>query len=198
MPTVIAVLERFLAVLRVAFFVAAVVLLVVFLTDWLVRTRRINPFNPVARFFRRSVDPLIAPVERRVLRAGGLPSAAPWWALAAVVVAGIVILALLDWLIGWLAGAATAARAGSRGIVQLLIVTVFGVMQIALLVRVVASWLRLSEWRWWIRWAVVLTEPILRPLRALLPPLGGVVDLSPLIAWFLLRLLQGGVLALLR
>jgi YggT family protein len=197
-PTLIAVLEQLLAVLRVAFFVAAVVLLVVFLTDWLVRTRRINPFNPVARFFRRSVDPLIAPVERRVLRAGGVPTSAPWWALAAVVVAGIVILALLDWLIGWLAGAALAASAGAVGIVRLLVATVIGVMQIALLVRVVASWMRLSEWSRWIRWAVVITEPILRPLRALLPPLGGVVDLSPLIAWFLLRLLEAGILALLR
>jgi YggT family protein len=44
----------------------------------------------------------------------------------------------------------------------------------------------------------VLTEPILRPLRALLPPLGGVVDLSPLIAWFALGLLQSGLLALVR
>ena len=46
------------------FEIAVVVLAVICLIDWLVRTRRINPFNPVARFFRSSVDPLLAPVER--------------------------------------------------------------------------------------------------------------------------------------
>lgn len=194
----IVLLDRLLAVLRVAFFAAAVLLLVVALVDWLVRTRRISPFNAIARFFRKSVDPLIVPIERRVIRAGGLPSSAPWWALAAVVIAGIVVLALLGWLIGWLAGAAQALRSGPTGLVRLAIVSIIGVMQIALLVRVVASWVRLSEWNRWIRWAFVLTEPILRPLRALLPPLGGVVDLSPLIAWFALGLLQSGLLALVR
>ncbi|HEX2718113.1 MAG TPA: hypothetical protein VHM67_10565, partial [Gemmatimonadaceae bacterium] len=80
-----------------ALFVLAAILALVALVDWLVRTRRINPFNPVARFFRRAVDPLIAPVERRVVRAGGMPHAAPWWALVFVVVAGIVLLGVLRW-----------------------------------------------------------------------------------------------------
>lgn len=187
-----------MALLRVAFFAAAAILFLVFLVDWLVRTRRINPFNPIARFFRKSVDPLIAPVERRVIRAGGLPTSAPWWALVVVVVVAIIILGALDWLIGWLQGAYLSAQAGTSGVLRFLIATVFGVLQIALLIRVVASWLRLSEWSRWLRWAVVLTEPILRPLRALLPPLGGVVDLSPLIAWLLLGLVQSAVLSLIR
>jgi YggT family protein len=49
--------------LRLALFVAAVVMGVIALVDWLVRTRRISPFSGVARFFRRSVDPLMVPVE---------------------------------------------------------------------------------------------------------------------------------------
>ncbi|HEU4563476.1 MAG TPA: YggT family protein [Gemmatimonadaceae bacterium] len=198
MPAFLSALAALMAFLRIAFFAAAAILFVVFLVDWLVRTRRINPFNPVARFFRKSVDPLIAPVERRVIRAGGLPTSAPWWSLVVVVVVAIIILGALDWLFGWLQGAYLSARAGPTGVLRFLIATVFGVLQIALLVRVISSWLRLSEWRPWLRWAVVLTEPILRPLRALLPPLGGVVDLSPLIAWLLLGLIQSAVLSLIR
>ena len=178
--------------LRVAFFAIAVLLFVVFLIDWLVRTRRISPFNPVARFFRRTVDPLIAPVERRVVRAGGLPAQAPWWALVVVVVSGILILVLLDQVSRWVMQAAGAGRTGAGGVFALLVSWTFGILQIALLVRVISSWFRVSEYSKWIRWSVVLTEPILRPLRAVLPTIG-MIDISPLVAWFLLRVLQSVV-----
>jgi YggT family protein len=88
---------------------------VVFGIDWLVRTRRISPFNPVARFFRSSVDPLLAPVERRVVRAGGTPASAPWWALVAVVVGGILVLQLMEFVGGQLVGLVRAAARGPAG-----------------------------------------------------------------------------------
>jgi YggT family protein len=182
-----------LAVLRKVFFAAAVLLAVVFAVDWLVRTRRINPFNPVARFFRRSVAPLVAPIEARVVRAGGVPSSAPWWALAAVVVGGILVLQGLEYAVGMVSVMATAGRYGPAGIVRVLVSWLLGLVQIALLVRVIASWFRLSEYSRWIRWAVTLTEPILRPLRAIIPPFG-MMDVTPLVAWFLLSLLQRAVL----
>ena len=47
------------------------VLAVVCLVDWLARTRRINPFHPIARFLRETVDPLIAPLM-------GAPDRARW------------------------------------------------------------------------------------------------------------------------
>jgi YggT family protein len=182
-------LQELKAILRVAFFVAAALLCVVFLLDWLVRTRRISPFNSVARFIRRTVDPMIAPVERRVVRAGGLPSAAPWWALVVTVLAGILVLVLLDQVTVWVVQAQTAGRHGARGVFVLLVSWTFWLLQIALLVRVVASWFRMSEYSRWIRWSVVLTEPILRPLRNVLPTVG-MFDISPIVAWILLRILE--------
>ncbi|MDQ3698082.1 MAG: YggT family protein [Gemmatimonadota bacterium] len=195
MDTVLYGLERLIALLRVAFFGLAAALFVVFLLDWLVRTRRINPFNPVARFCRKSVAPLIEPVERRVVRAGGLPSSAPWWALAGMVIAGILILVVLQQVGRWLVTAATAVGAGPSGILVLLVSWSIGLLQIALLVRVLSSWLRIGEYKPWVRWAVVLTDPILRPLRRVIPPLGGMVDITPIIAWFLLSLIQSLLLS---
>ena len=87
---------------------------------------------------------------------------------------------------------------GPRGILVLLVTWAFSIVQIALLVRVFASWFRVNPFSWWMRLAHTLTEWILKPLRQLLPPLGGMIDLSPLIAWFLLGLLEGVVLSLLR
>jgi YggT family protein len=190
---VISAFDAVLGVLRVAFFVLAALLAVVSLIDWLVRTRRLNPFTPVARFVRQHVDPLFAPVERRIVRAGGLPTSAPWWTLAAVVLAGIVILSLLGFFRGQIVGAMLAAERGPSGVARLVVFWAFQVMSIALIVRVISSWIRVSPYSKWIRWSFVLTEPILRPLRAVIPPIG-MIDVTPIVAFFLLRLVESFIL----
>jgi YggT family protein len=183
--------------LRIAFFWAAVALAVVCLVDWLVRTRRISPFNPIARFFRRTVDPLMLPVERRIVRAGGQPAHAPWWALALVVVGGIIVLSLIQFLVGFTLSASQEMAAGPSGLLRLLVRVTFGVLQIALIVRVIASWIpRISPYSPWTRWAFAITEPILRPLRALIPSIG-MIDITPLIAYFVLSLIESGLLGML-
>ena len=192
----LSVIDAVLGVLRVVVFAIAALALVVFTIDWLVRTRRISPFGAVARFFRRVVDPLIVPVERRVIRAGGLPASAPWWALVAVVLGGLVLLALLEFIRGQLDFAMAAGGAGARGLVAVIITWTFGILQIALIVRVISSWVRISEYSRWIRWTIPLTEWLLRPLRNLIPPLGGMIDLSPLVAFLLLAILRSVLLGL--
>jgi YggT family protein len=187
---IIETLDVIIEVVRRAFLAVAAVLFVVFGIDWLVRTRRINPFNPVARFFRRAVQPVIEPVEQRVLRAGGVPSSAPWWALVAAVIGGILVILGLQFVRDLIERAAVASQRGARGVFYLLGTWIFGILQLALIVRVIASWFRISEFNRWIRWSVTLTEPLLRPLRRVIPPFG-MIDVTPLVAWFLLNLLQG-------
>ena len=196
MPTVISTLAALSAFLRTALFFVAAALAVVFLLDWLARTRRISPFNPIARFFRSTVDPLLAPIERQVVRAGGLPTSAPWWALAAAVIGGILLITLLDLVRGWLVQLAFAAERGTGAVIVVAIVWALGIVQIALILRVIASWFRISEFRWWMRWAIRLTDPILRPLRRVVPQLG-MIDITPLVAYFGILLLQGFVRSLL-
>ena len=194
MNTFFGLFDTVLAGLRVALFWSATALAVVFGIDWLVRTRRINPFNPVARFFRTSVDPLLAPVERRVVRAGGMPTSAPWWALVIVVVGGIVLISLLGFVRNQLMGIAFAADAGPRGILRLLVSLTFSVLQIALFIRVISSWFRISPYSRWVRWTFQLTEPILAPLRQIIPNLG-MIDITPIVAYFLLSILSSVILS---
>src|SRR5688500_18364142 len=196
MPSMLTALDAVLDILRVVVFIVAAAALVIFTIDWLVRTRRLSPFGAVARFFRRVVDPLIVPVERRVVRAGGLPASAPWWALVVVVLGGLVLLALLEFLRGQIAFAASAGAAGARGVIAVIITWTFGILQLALVVRVISSWVRISEYSRWIRWTIPLTEWLLRPLRNLIPPLGGMIDLSPLVAFLLLAILRSVLLGL--
>ena len=185
--------ETFIALLRTVLMVLAVVIAIVCVIDWAVRTRRISPFNGVARFFRSTVDPLIAPVERRVVRAGGLPSSAPLWALAVVVIGGFLVLTFFEFLVSQLATATVLASSGPMGIARLLIAAAFSLLRIAIIVSVISSWLPVSPFSPWIRWSYRLSEPVLRPIRQFVPPLGG-IDITPLIAYFLLGLIESAVL----
>src|SRR5262245_53869738 len=90
--------EGFVGIVRLVFLYAAVGVSAVCAFDWAVRTRRINPFNRGAMFFRRRIEPLMAPVEKAVVRRGGLPQHAPWWTLAAIVIGGIVFISLLQFV----------------------------------------------------------------------------------------------------
>src|SRR5688500_4842300 len=126
-------------VLRITLFAIVMVLAVVCVLDWLVRTRRINPFNPIARFMRSTVDPLMAPIERRIVRAGGLPTSAPWWTLVFVVVFTLVLVSLLGFLQGQLAMASAMAQGGAAGILILLVRWTFSILRLALIVRIISS-----------------------------------------------------------
>jgi len=181
--------------LRPAVFGLAAVTAVVCAGDYLVRTKRINPFSPIARFMRQKVDPLMAPIERSVVRAGGLPSSAPLWSLAAVVLGGIVGLSLLSFLRDQFASLALAGQGGPRGMVTLALAWGFGFLRLALIVRVLSSWIRVSAYSKWIRWSFTVTEPMLAPLRRILPPLG-MIDVSPIVAYLGIGLLQWAVFGL--
>lgn len=178
----------FIAVVRIALFWVAVVVALIAALDWAVRTRRVQPFSAIARFCRRYVDPLLAPIERRVVRRGGLPSSAPWWMLGAVVVGGLLLLALLEFLGRFFLQIAWASSSPGRFGMTLVSWT-FAVLRIALIVRVVSSWFQISPWSKWIRWSYVLTEWMLAPLRRIIPTLGP-VDITPLVAFLLLMILQ--------
>ena len=179
--------------LRYALFVTAVVVGIVAAVDWAVRTRRLNPFGGIARFFRRTIDPLMVPIERRVVRSGGRPSSAPLWTLGVVVVGGLVLIALLDFITGQLSAVTSAVSFGPRGVLMLLVEWTFALLRIALIVRVISSWIRVSPYSPWIRWSYSLTEWMLAPLRRVIPLLGG-IDVTPIIAYLALGLIQGLVM----
>ncbi|HVD59812.1 MAG TPA: YggT family protein [Gemmatimonadaceae bacterium] len=196
MSPIITALDTVLGLVRIALLVLAVVLAIFCLLDWLVRTRRVNVFGSAARFARSKIDPMISPIERRVVNAGGNPASAPLWALAAVVVGGILVISLLDFLRAEIFGLMFAVQSGPGGIFRLIVSWLFDFLRIALLVRVVSSWLPISPYSKWIRWSYTVSEPILKPLRQVIPTLG-MIDITPIIAYFLIGLIQGAVLRLL-
>lgn len=166
------------------------------LTHWLVRSRRITPFGVWPRFVRRASDPVLLPLERRILRAGGNPQDAPLWLLGIVIAGGLLLLTLVHWLAGFAVTFRYLAAAGSREWLRFAVSGIFTVVMIAVIVRVIASWFGISPYHRWMRVVMVLTDWIVDPIRRILPPLG-MIDFSPLVAWLVLSLARGFVLSLL-
>lgn len=175
--------------LVVAVFAYAVV---VAATHWAVRSRRLNPFGGWARFVRRISEPVLRPLERRILRAGGSPPDAPLWLLGIALVGGLVLISLMRWAIGFTYELGALAQAGPRDWLIAAVSWVFRILMIALLVRVIGSWFSVSPYAKWMRPFILLTEWLLEPLRRLLPPFGP-LDLSPMVAYLLLWIAQQAV-----
>ncbi|HKU62449.1 MAG TPA: YggT family protein [Gemmatimonadales bacterium] len=183
-------LVRYVVVVALAY--AAVVAL----THWAVRRRTIGPFGPWPRFVRRISDPVLLPLERRVVRFGGSPQDAPLWLLGGVIVAGLILVSLVRWLVGMAFGLTALAGAGPRVWAQVAVGALFSLLMAAILVRVIASWFGISPYSRWMRPVMTLTDWLIDPIRRLMPPVG-MIDLSPMVAWVVLWIARGVVLRML-
>lgn len=159
------------------------------LASWLVRTRRVSPFGFPGRFLRAVSDPVIRPVETRLVRAGANPVHAGWWLVVGVAVAGIVVLAAWNWVVEAVFGTIVAVSGGPRAVAALVIVYAYRIVVAALVLRVLGSWFGYHRYTRWLRPAYVLTDWVVEPIRRLLPPFGA-LDWSPLAAWIVLMVLE--------
>jgi YggT family protein len=166
-----------------------VVLAAIAAADWAVRTRRISPFSGVARFLRARVDPRLAGIERQVVRAGGHPASTPWWALVVYVVLAMLLIAAIGIAASLVRDALVATSTGTTGVLMLIVDWTFEFLRFALLVRVIASWFPALAYRRWISWSFSATEWMLRPLRRVIPSMG-VIDITPIVAYFALQIVQ--------
>ncbi|HET7295491.1 MAG TPA: YggT family protein [Gemmatimonadales bacterium] len=159
------------------------------LASWLVRTRRISPFGAPGRVLRAASDPLIRPVETRLVRAGGNPVHAGWWLVVGVAAMGVVVLAAWSWLAEVAYGVTAAFSAGPRYAIAVVVQLAYKVVVAALVVRVLASWFGYHRYTRWLRPAYALTDWVVEPIRRVLPPMGA-LDWSPLAAWLVLVVLE--------
>jgi YggT family protein len=186
------------ALARYAVFAAFIVSALVAGAGWVVRTRRVSPFGALGRALRAVSDPLIRPVEARVVRLGGNPVNAGWWLVVVVAIAGVVLLSLLDWVVRTSYRIAAAVTGGPQATLAFVILTLYDVLFAAVVLRVIASWFGFFRYARWMRPVYLLTDWLLEPIRRLLPPMGA-IDWSPLVAllalWVMKQLLLGVVLS---
>lgn len=61
---------------------------------------------------------------------------------------------------------------------------------ILLFIRIVTSWFPAWQYHNLVRFVSFCTDPYLNVFRRFLPPLGGAIDISPILAFFVLRIIE--------
>lgn len=155
--------------------------LIALLLRFLMQLSRADFHNPIAGVLVQITNPVLRPLRQLIPGFSGID-----WALVllilAVQLAEIVIVTLLS-------GGAAPALPG------LLLLAIGRVLQlvvyiyiIVILVEVILSWINPHAYNAATVLIYSLSEPVLRPARRMLPPMGG-LDLSPLIVLIVLNLL---------
>jgi YggT family protein len=70
------------------------------------------------------------------------------------------------------------------------IVKLLNVYIIIILIRVILSWVRPNPYNPFVQVIYKLTEPVLAPIRRIVPPIGGTIDISPIILFFIIYIIM--------
>jgi len=155
--------------------VASVLGGVLLLRFWM-QAIRVRPPSALAQFMYQSTDWLVKPLRRVLPGVAGYD----WASLA-----GAFLIALLSMAVDlWIMSALSVQGMLLLALMRLCQWVLYGFMGL-ILIEVVFSWVNPhAPLAPFIR---ALTDPLMRPLRKFIPPLGG-IDLSPLVAFLLLRI----------
>ena len=181
-------------VIRVGAVVFSAYALIIWLTELAARRGSISPSGSLARAVRRLGDPYIRRIERWLLRQGGVPSAAAGWGVAMAIGGSLVAIWAVQFLGSIVYSVGSLGAAGPYGLLRAVADLMFQVLFIALMIRVLGSWVGLSPYSRIGRIVGFLTDWLLDPLRRVIPPIGGTIDLTPMIAYFLLQVARGALL----
>jgi YggT family protein len=157
-----------------------------FLIRVLLQLVRANFYNPVCQFFYKATNPLLMPMRKVLPPMRNLDSA------------GLLIVYLLEcakvWLLAALADLALNVGAtlllGFAELIAFVLMLYFWLI----LIRVILSFVGQGSYHPMVPLITQLTEPVLRPIRRVLPDLGG-FDLSPLLATLVIFLARALIVA---
>jgi YggT family protein len=137
-------------------------------------------YNPLSQFLVKVTNPVLVPARRLIPSIGRLDTAS------------VVVMLLLELLQLVLINLLGKTEFGFQFLflfaVQKLLIALLLTYFVLIIARVIVSWIANQSRHPLIPLIYQLTEPVLRPISKLLPPMGG-VDLSPLFALIALRAL---------
>jgi YggT family protein len=162
---------------QVLFDAYILVVMLRFLLQWF----RADFYNPMSQFVVKITTPVLHPLRRVIPGIGGIDFAAIllMWALKSVELT--LMLLLVSGELNPLLPLLWAVPA--------LIGLLINVFIFAILIQVILSWVNPGAYNPATALLYSLTEPLLRPARRLIPPIGG-LDLSPMLVMIGLYLLE--------
>lgn len=156
--------------------------LLIVLLRFILQLVRANFYNPLCQFIVRATQPLLKPLRKVIPGFGGLDLAS---LVLAIILQFILIALTLLLTYGIFANP-----------VQMLIWSVIGITALflkvfffALIVSVILSWVAQGSHNPGVELVNQICEPVLAPIRRILPNLGG-LDISPIFAFLALKLLD--------
>lgn len=138
-------------------------------------------YNPISQFIVKLTAPVLKYLQRIIPGLGGLDLASVvlMWVLKAIELALIVTLAGLP---------LNPVMAFAWAVPELIELCI-NIFLFSILIQVIFSWVNPGAYNPLTSLIGYLTEPIMRPVRRMIPPMGG-LDLSPMVAMIGLYLLQ--------
>jgi len=153
----------------------------------------LNPFGWASRTLRRVTDPLVIPVRGSLRDVGVDPKFAPLVVILVAILLGYFILRLLGTIGSTVEGIISSAQAADMiAVLGFILYGLISIYILLLFVRIVFSWGMVSYYNRVMRFLVDVTEPLLAPLRRMIPPLGR-FDISPLVAFLILFLFREAI-----
>ena len=153
----------------------------------------LNPFSWSSLTLRRLTDPLIGPVRRALVGFGVDPKYAPLVTMLIAILLGWFSLQLVSSIANTIAGVLTSLD--KQAVVPIIGYVLYGLLSfysLLIFMRIVFSWVMVSYSNRVMRFLVNATEPMLGPLRRLVPPVG-TFDISPIVAFIIVWLFQAAI-----
>ncbi|MDQ3806089.1 MAG: YggT family protein [Acidobacteriota bacterium] len=189
----IAALFQFVWYLIVAAIVAMIALM---LLRFVLNYADLNPFSRPVILVRRLTDPFVNPVRRALMGFNISPNGAPLVTILLTILVGYFALMLAAGVLNTAAGVLFSLTSGRPGgLVALLGYLLYGLLTIyslLIFIRIIFSWGRVSHANRVMRFLARATDPLLLPLRQMIPPLG-MFDISPIVAFIIIWLFQAAV-----
>ena len=153
----------------------------------------LNFFGWPAVTIRRLTDPLIGPVRRALMAFGVDPKYAPLVTILIVVLLGWILLQVTGGILGTMAGVMLAVQQHSiPRVIGHLLYGLLGLYILLIFIRIVFSWVAVGYSNRVMRFLINTTEPLLGPLRRIVPPVG-MFDISPFVAFIIIWLFRAAV-----
>jgi YggT family protein len=174
----------------IAIIVALIALMVIRL---IVDAMDLNPFGWMHRTVRRLSDWIVVPMRAGLRGFGVDPKFAPLVAILIVILLGFFFLSLISAVATTISGVVLGIQTGAPvWILGYILNGLLSIYSLMILVRIVFSWGGVSYVNRLMRFLVDATEPLLGPLRRVIPPLG-MWDISPIVAFLIIWLFQQAI-----
>ncbi|MDX1598760.1 YggT family protein [uncultured Marinobacter sp.] len=164
--------------------IASTFYMTIVLLRFLLQLARADFYNPISQFVVKATNPLLRPLRRVIPGWGGIDGAA---LVLAIVIQAIAFLLILVTLNGGMPSInpITLLVWAALNVLDLIVKIYFW----SVIAVVVISWIAPGSHHPAIQLVAQITEPVMRPVRNVIPSMGG-LDLSPIVVFLILNVIS--------